>query len=104
MNRLDYITLIVAILSSTVLSSIVTGGFQLMAAKKKKETGVSAGTRMLLYDRIKFLGKVYISRGSIKSDELEDIIEMHKVYHNELGGNGFLDSVMDQVKKLSIEE
>lgn len=94
--------LALAIIGSGALSALISGFFTLAANKKKKAGGVTAGTRILLYDRIKYLGRSYIRAGSIASEDLEDIIEMHKVYHDDLGGNGYLDSLMDRVKKLPV--
>lgn len=59
--------------------------------------------RMLMYDRIKHLGNTYLDRGSISSEELADLLAMHKVYHEALNGNGFLDTVMDKVKALPVK-
>ena len=56
--------------------------------------------RTILYDRIKHLAKAYIKRDWISVEEYEDLKRMHKVYHDDLGGNGFLDSIMAAVDKL----
>lgn len=56
--------------------------------------------RAILYDRIKHLAKSYIKRGYITVEEYEDLKRMHKVYHDELKGNGFLDAIMEEVDKL----
>ena len=56
--------------------------------------------RTILYDRIKHLAKSYIKRGYITVEEYEDLKRMHKVYHDELGGNGFLDAIREEVDKL----
>lgn len=56
--------------------------------------------RTILYDRIKHLAKAYIRRGWLYMEEYEDLDRMHKVYHDELNGNGFLDEVMSVVRKL----
>lgn len=56
--------------------------------------------RTILYDRIKHLAKSYIKRGWISVEEYEDLKRMHKVYHDDLQGNGFLDSIMEEVDKL----
>lgn len=56
--------------------------------------------RTILYDRIKHLAKSYIKRGWVSVEEYEDLKRMHKVYHDELGGNGFLDDIMRTVSKL----
>ena len=56
--------------------------------------------RMILYDRIKHLAKSYIKRGYITVEEYEDLKRMHEVYHDNLDGNGFLDAIMEEVRKL----
>lgn len=96
-------TIIIAIISSGALSTLISGIFNLWSARKKSNDGVRAGMKMLLYDRIKHLGKAYISRGSITTDELEDLTEMHRIYHYDLDGNGFLDTLMNNVQKLPIK-
>ena len=96
-------TIIIAIISSGALSTLISGIFNLWSARKKSNDGVRAGMKMLLYDRIKHLGKAYISRGSITTDELEDLTEMHRIYHFDLDGNGFLDTLMNNVQKLPIK-
>ncbi len=96
-------TIIVAIISSGALSTLVSALFNVWQARKKRNDGVRAGMKMLLYDRIKHLGKSYIERGSISTDELEDLVEMHSIYHEDLDGNGFLDAIMASVKALPIK-
>ena len=85
----------------------VSGCFALLAQilnrraiKKAGKKGVGAGVQILLYDRIKHLCKKYIALGSIPSEELEDLMRMHKIYHDELNGNGYLDTLMSAVKCL----
>lgn len=56
--------------------------------------------RIILYDRIKHLAKAYIKRNYITVEEYEDLKRMHVVYHDNLNGNGFLDAIMDEVRKL----
>lgn len=55
--------------------------------------------RVILYDRIKHLGKSYIARGWVTVEELEDLNMMHEVYHDKdkLNGNGFLKNLMNTV-------
>ena len=52
------------------------------------------------YD-IEHIHVLAIHAGGITSDQLEDILSMHNAYHN-IGGNGFLDSLVTQVKQLPI--
>lgn len=56
--------------------------------------------RAILYDRIKHLAKSYIKRNWVSVEEFEDLKRMHEVYHDDLKGNGFLDSIMGEVSKL----
>lgn len=97
--------IVVAIISSGALSTLISGLFNLWQMRKKKQDGVREGIKILLYDRIKHLGKSYIERGYVTSDELEDLTTMHEIYHDPdgLNGNGFLDAIMRNVKGLPIK-
>ena len=107
--------LLTAILAGSVGAAIVGGIFSVIMFKlnrkaekedkqESKEDDLTSGLRILLYDRIKHLGKSYITRGYITTEELEDLLLMHKIYHDNLKGNGFLDSLMGQVKQLPIHD
>lgn len=56
--------------------------------------------RTILYDRIKYLAKTYIKRGYITVEEYEDLKRMHRVYHDDMHGNGFLDGIMHEIEEL----
>lgn len=94
--------ILIAILGSSALSSIIAGIFALVTRHKDKQNGVSKGVRQLLYDRIKHLGRRYIADGTISQEDLEDLMQMHGIYHTDLGGNGYLDNLMEQVKRLPL--
>lgn len=96
---MDITAIIIAIISSSAFTALVNG----LIAMWTRKRGVAAGVRMILYDRIKWLGKSYIAKGGISTEELEDLVKMHDIYHS-LGGNGFLDAIMDSVKALPIEK
>ena len=93
----------IAIIGSGALSAVISGLFALASARQKKDQGVQAGVRIILYDRIKFLGTRYIAAGEVGGEDLEDLIQMHKIYHDDLEGNGYLDKVMADVQKLKIK-
>ena len=71
-----------------------------IAALQQTVNALIVADRTILYDRIKHLAKAYIKRGWISMEEYEDLKRMHKVYHDDLNGNGFLDSIMDDVDRL----
>ncbi len=95
--------IILAIIGSGALSAGISAIVAAINTRRQRKHGVAAGTCMILYDRIKFLGKKYIAEGEIEADALEDLIEMHRIYHDELAGNGYLDTLMAQVKQLHIK-
>jgi hypothetical protein len=97
--------IIIAIISSGALSTIISTVFSAWQTRKKRKDGVHEGVKILLYDRIKHLGKGYIQRGYITAEELEDLTTMHTIYHepNYMNGNGFLDAIMKNVKNLPIK-
>lgn len=107
--------LIAIILGGGCTAAIVSGIVQLVlwklnrkAAKEDKESDyekhIKKAVCVILYDRIKYLGRHHIGEGYITAEDLQDIMNMHKCYHDDLDGNGFLDSVMKQVKALPIRK
>lgn len=68
----------------------------------KKIDGLTVGERIILLDRIQYLGQEYIKDGSVDFDDRRRLNEMHSVYHNTLGGNGDLDVLMREVNCLPI--
>lgn len=63
---------------------------------------VQAGLREMLYDRIKHLCKKYTSaeEKKIREEDYKSLKRMWQVYHEDLGGNGYLDSEMREVDSL----
>lgn len=57
----------------------------------------------ILFDRIQYLCRRYISEGNIDFDDLRGVNNLHHSYHDELGGNGDLDVLMEQVRKLPLK-
>lgn len=95
---MDATTIIVAILGSGALNTLIT----FIMAQIDKKSGVNASLRLLMKDRLRFLCMHYIEQGWIYEDELEDIMAMHKCYHDDLKGNGFLDKQMEKVTNLEV--
>ena len=93
--------ILIAVIGSGALSALISGAFGLIRDRRIKNTAAGAALQQLMYDRIKHLCKAHISRGEIASNDLEDLLKMHAAYHK-LGGNGFLDELMEAVKELRI--
>lgn len=96
------ITCIVAVLGSNVICTIVTEWFKKKNKDNERDDAVKASCKLLLKTRIRELCEGYISQGWIYADELEDLIAMHSLYHNDLNGNGYLDTLMGKVKALEV--
>ena len=57
--------------------------------------------KVFAIDKIRYLGLCYIGSGGVSLEEKETLQEMHDAYEG-LGGNGHLDTVMDEVDKLPV--
>ena len=96
-------TFLLAIITSGLLTTIINRIFTVRDRKREKESAATIGIRTLLQVDIRKLCEEYIVEGSIRKDDLEDIIQLWKVYHVTLGGNGYLDTIMEKVKALPIK-
>lgn len=63
---------------------------------------LAMGQKVILHDRIKYLGRGYLRNGEIDLDDRQDLIEMHGAYHS-LGGNGNLNALMEEVLELPLK-
>lgn len=63
---------------------------------------LAIGVRVILMDRIRYLGQEYIKDGEVDFDDRRLLNQMHSVYHNTLGGNGDLDILMKEVDELPL--
>ena len=59
--------------------------------------------KFILYDRIRYLAQAYIADGEIDFDDRRILNEMHRAYHDGLGGNGDLDALMKSVNELPLK-
>ena len=95
-------TLVVAVIGSGALSTLISQLCALLQRRAEAKSGAQEGLRLILKDKLRFLCVKYIEQGWIYEDELEDLMAMHHCYHNKLKGNGYLDVLMDKVKKLDV--
>lgn len=94
--------IITAILGSGVLSTLIAQVFAWAARREERRSGTAEGMRLVLKDRLRCLCLHYIDQGWIYEDELEDLMAMHRCYHEKLHGNGYLNELMRRVKQLAI--
>lgn len=103
-------TIVIALLTGSFGAAFVSAAASLLtwylnrkSAKADRTDNLAAGLRWILYYHIKHECEEAIAQGWISADRLEDLIAMHAVYHDDLGGNGFLDNLMAAVKRLPIK-
>jgi len=61
---------------------------------------VKDGQKVILYDRILYISRKFILEGSISYEDKTNLNKMYSVYHNQLGGNGDLDTVIRDINEL----
>ena len=66
-------------------------------------SALAESQKNILYDRVKYLCREYIADGEIDFDDLVGLNALHHSYHFGLGGNGDLDALMEQARKLPIK-
>ena len=95
-------TIIVATLSSSLLTALLNNIFTLINKKNDKNDAIRKGIKLILHSKIKHLGQKYIEAGQVSYADLEDFLNMHQCYHVDFGGNGCLNFVVSTVKELPI--
>lgn len=94
--------ILIAVIGSGALSATISGLFSLAINRKNKRDSTMRGVQQLMYDRIKFLCKYHLSKGFIATNDLEDLERMHRIYHDDLEGNGYLDDLMKKVRDMPV--
>lgn len=102
--------LLVGILGAGVGAGIMQIVNTIVAHKIKKEdkedekiTALVEAQKILMIDRVRYLGGCYIHDDEITLTDKEMLFDMYKAYKG-LGGNGHLDMVMLEVDKLKVVE
>ncbi|MCR5725979.1 MAG: hypothetical protein K6G24_00785 [Lachnospiraceae bacterium] len=89
----------IAILSSSVLATIISGIFQLINNRKNKTTKLEAGMSLLLLASIKTDGKQLIEQGKVSKDDYDAFCAKYNAYKS-LGGDGWADGIKQKVDML----
>lgn len=106
--------IIIAVLGGSALSALITqiGSYVSDRRKRKdavedkaddRDAALKQGMKLLLADKIQYLGLKYIEEGEITFSNRKMLNEMHSVYHNGLDGNGDFDELMKEWNELPIK-
>lgn len=97
----DTVQIIVTIICSFAASSGFWAYISQRSNKKDLKYKVLIG---IAHDRIMYLGKSFIKRGSITADEYENLHDYLYAPYKQLGGNGSAERIMKEVDKLEIKQ
>lgn len=99
------VTIIIAVLGSTGLSTIVVACLQRRWSKKDREDSridaLVDAQKVLMVDRVRWLGSKYIADKQISLEDKENLQAMYDSY-KALGGNGHLNTVMHEIDRLPV--
>lgn len=106
--------IIIAVLGGSALSALITQvGNYISDRRKRKDTvedriedkdaALKQGIKLLLADKIQYLGLRYIEEGEVTFSNKKMLNEMHSVFHNGLGGNGDYDDLMEEFNELPLK-
>lgn len=100
------LTIIIAVIGSSGIASIVVAVLQHRWMKKdlldSRIGALIVAQQVTMVDRIRYLGKNYIKDGFVSLADKETILEMYTAY-KALGGNGHLDTIMNEINKLEVK-
>lgn len=71
---------------------------------KDSDAAQSEALKLILLDRILWLGQSYINKGEISFDDRRRFHAMHSCYHSGLGGNGDADIIVEGVDALPLKK
>ena len=114
MDNAVILAIIGGVLGGSAVAALITQIGEGIRQKRKRKydktdgkdadmTAVKAGLKWVLYDRIRYLGLEYIAEGHVDFDDRRILCEMHRSYHDGLGGNGDLDNLMAGVNSLPLK-
>lgn len=86
------------------LSSTLSGVQEQLTLLKDSDAAQSEALKLILLDRILWLGQSYINKGEISFDDRRRFHAMHKCYHSGLGGNGDADIIVEGVDALPLKK
>jgi len=94
------ITVIVSVFASSGFWAFMLGMYE---RKRKCESAEDRALKALLHDRVFDISKQLIKRGSVTTEEYDNLKYLYEPYQ-ELGGNGTCQRLKTEVDKLPIIE
>lgn len=93
---------LIAIISSGAAVTLLNFVLSLVKDWWDRKNGLRAAMRIILDDRLCWLGEKYLSQGEISQANLKVYEKMHAAYVS-LGGNGYHKTLMAKIENLPIK-
>ena len=91
----------VSAVTGSGVTAIILALLQRKWSRDDKSDAIVEALKVLMVDRVRHLGQAYIAAGSVSLSDKEALEEMHRAYRA-LGGNGHLNTIMDEVERLPV--
>ena len=86
------------------LTKTLSGLQEQITTMKDSDAAQSEALKLILLDRILWLGQSYINKGEISFDDRRRFHAMHSCYHSGLGRNGDADIIVEGVDALPLKK
>lgn len=96
------LSIIIAVLSSSVINSILTFIFTMIQKKNDKNDNTVKAERLTLLYIIKSSGKEYLAEGYISETDFKAMEETYNLY-KDLGGDGYADKIWHAINALDVK-
>lgn len=100
----------IAILSAGIGAGIMNIVLEIVKHKwsktDKRDEKIDAivnAQKVIMIDRVRYLGREYLKGEKISLEDKENLKEMYEAY-KALGGNGHLDTIMNEIENLTVSE
>lgn len=101
MRTIELLQVLAGAVTGSGMTAIFLALIQRKWAKDDKRDAIVAALKVLMVDRVRYLGQCYVDQGQIALADKETLEEMYRTYKS-LGGNGHLDIIMDEVEGLPL--
>ena len=103
MVSIEIVQIVISAVTGSGITAIILALLQRKWARDDKSDAIVEALKVLMVDRVRHLGQAYIAAGSVSLSDKEALEEMHRAY-KALGGNGHLNTVMEEVDELPIRK
>lgn len=93
--------IVVGAVTGSGVTAIILALLQRKWNKDDKKDAMVEALKVLMVDRVRYLGQCYVTQGEITLEDRETLDEMYQAYKS-LGGNGHLDIIMTEVEGLPL--